>query len=428
MDHHYRNKRAADLPDGIDMGDWRGAQIGQPVPRACPDCEFCNCGHGPAAHAASYDAPPRVRVGCFPPPPRYYTYPPMPPRPTDVERNAEAVRMVTREFLPQIAPLIASLSAGLTSSAANKERAKQNARIEERHVRGQAVGLAVAVRSALVMLEELIPRQANGEADRTSMMPTASVYAVYRALDHALSVLEDVSLLGAPPRGSEDDEPAREEKIDDGSDDDVDIQASSPLPVVEKEKDSVAPAPRTASGYRVALIHNASKFREQGFDAESVYAAIAHEMVNAPFGCCAKVKVDGSSVTYTLPIIEAKDLTAVRLWLLAKGVLGREAEVSLCVFTEGDAAKVMTVTMSLKDRAPSADAQMLASNDPKADPYKRQTHTISREWDRMTPKDRAEEIVRASRSGTAVVDLAVLRDAEKILSQETPPQTDGDAR
>lgn len=336
--------------------------------------------------------------------------------------------MVTHELVPQIAPLIASLSAGLTSSAANKERAKQNARIEERHVRGQAVGLAVAVRSALVMLEELIPRQANGEADRTSMMPTASVYAVYRALDNALSVLEDVSLLGAPPHGSEDDKPARGEKVDDDSDDDdsdddVDVQASSPLPVENAD----AATPRTASGYRIALIHNASRFREQGFDAESVYAAIAHEMVNAPFGCCAKVKVDGSAVTHTLPIIEAKDLTAVRLWLLAKGVLGREADVSLCVITEGDAAKVMTVTMSLKDRAPSADAQMLASNDPKADPYKRQTRTISREWDRMTPKDRAEEIVRASRSGTAV-DLAVLRDAEKILSQETPPQTDGDAR
>lgn len=462
MDRYRRYVAGDCVGGGIDLGDLRGAQ-----PRfERIDC--VDCGTRPECDCTRARNPGRVAVsigpgGCFPPPPpcagepRVPYCPPCPPRAVpravpaprrdDPMETAQAVREIAQEVLPLIVPL-------LTQQAVGRDRERD----ERRAVRSTAVGLTATIRSIVVMMEELIPRLPNGEVDRASTMPTSTVYAIYAALDNALSVIaNDFSGggTGSPSddgsggggddgEGEGDDEPSPSRPFDD-----VDIQASSPMPAegsrdpsldailrkravidAEPDRDMRTIAARSAANpsmYHDALRRRVKELYAKGHIGDQVFADIAGHMSNSPFGCCVKVKVDDAPVVYTAPVIEAQTINDLIGWIDRKGARGKVAVATLCVLDSGGLTMAVTSFKMPLRKTETATRSTMLSVDPNKgelvdaeadlrDPYARQTEavvkewTVVKEWNAMTPEERIADQKRLAEAGLAPpVDETQLR-------------------
>lgn len=451
MDRYRRYVAGDCVGGGIDMGDLRGARFER------VDCDGCGT---PACNCMRARNPGRVAVGigpggCFPPPPPPYAgeprvpyYPPCPPRAVpravpaprrdDPMETAQAVREIAQEVLPLIVPL-------LTQQAVGRARERD----ERRAVRSTAVGLTATIRSIVVMMEELIPRLPSGEVDRASTMPTSTVYAIYAALDNALSVIANEFSgggFGSPPDDGGDDgggdKPPR--PFDDVDIDDVDIQASSPMPaegsrdpsldaILRKRVDGrrVAVDPNSAAGaiasqamtdprvYADALFCRVKDLYAKGKTGDEIFSNIAGHMSNAPFGCCVKVKIDDAPVVYTVPVIEAQTFDALLSWVDRKGARGRKATATLCVLDQrGDTMPITSFALPLR-RAKASVRTLVVDPDKGAlvdaeadlrDPYARQTEAVVKEWNAMTPEERLADQKRLAEAGIAPpIDEAQLR-------------------
>lgn len=449
----YRRYVAGDCVGSGIPGDQRGAQ-----PRfERIDC--VDCGTRPECDCMRARNPGRVAVGigpggCFPPPPPYAGeprvpyYPPCPPR--AVPRAVPAPRRddpmeamhAAKELAQGILPLFMPL---LTQQAVGRARERD----ERRAVRSTAVGLTATIRSIVVMMEELIPRLPNGEVDRASTMPTSTVYAIYAALDNALSVIaNDFSGggTGSPSddgggddgEGEGDDEPSPPRPFDD-----VDIQASSPMPaegsrdpsldtiLVRNVRNREPVAPNSVAGaiasqamtdprvYADALFCRVKDLYAKGKTGDEIFSNVAGHMSNSPFGCCVKVKIDDAPVVYTVPVIEAQTIDALLSWVDRKGARGRKATATLCVLDQrGDTMPITSFALPLR-RAKAAVRTLVVDPDKGAlvdaeadlrDPYARQTEAVVKEWNAMTPEERLADQKRLAEAGIAPpIDEAQLR-------------------
>lgn len=454
MDRYRRYVAGDFVGGGIDMGDLRGARFER------VDCDGCGT---PACNCMRARNPGRVAVGigpggCFPPPPPPYAGEPrvpycppcpravpraMPPRAVPAPRRddpMEAVHAVTKEVLPLIMPLLTQQAVGWARE-----------RDERRAVRSTAVGLTATIRSIVVMMEELIPRLPNGEVDRASTMPTSTVYAIYAALDNALSV-NALSVIANDFSGGGTGSPSDDGGGDDGEgddeprqprpSDDADIQASSPMPaegsrdpsldailrrraVVGADPDRVTGAIAARSAlvdqgmYHDALRRRATDLYAKGHIGDQVFADIAGHMSNSPFGCCVKVKVDDAPVVYTVPVIEAQTVGDLVDWIDRKGARGKAAFATLCVLDIGGLA--MAVTSFKIPLRKAATRPTTLSVDPdkglmtdvitdNSDPYARQTEAVAKEWRGMTLEEQIADQKRLAEAGLAPpVDEAQLR-------------------
>lgn len=451
MDRYRRYVAGDCVGGGIDLGDLRGARFER------VDCDGCGT---PACNCMRARNPGRVAVGigpggCFPPPPPPYAGEPrvpycppcpravpraMPPRAVPAPRRddpMEAVHAVAKEILPAIMPL-------LTQQAVGRARERD----ERRAVRSTAVGLTATIRSIVVMMEELIPRLPSGEVDRASTVPTSTVYAIYAALDNALSVIANEFSgggFGSPPDDGGDDgggdKPPR--PFDDVDIDDVDIQASSPMPAegsrdpsldailrkravidAEPDRDMRTIAARSAvnpSMYHDALRRRVKDLYAKGHISDQVFADIAGHMSNSPFGCCVKVKVDDAPVVYTAPVIEAQTINDLIGWIDRKGARGKVAVATLCVLDSGGLTMAVTsFKMPLRKTETATRSTMLSVDPDKGalvdaeadlrDPYARQTEAVVKEWNAMTPEERLADQKRLAEAGIASpIDEAQLR-------------------
>lgn len=446
MDRYRRYVAGDCVGGGIDLGDLRGARF-----------ERVDCGTLPECDCMRARNPGRVAVGigpggCFPPPPPYAGEPrvpycppraapravPTPPRRDDPMEAMHAAKELAQGILPLFMPLLTQQVVG---------RARE--RDERRAVRSTAVGLTATIRSIVVMMEELIPRLPNGEVDRASTMPTSTVYAIYAALDNALSVIandfsgggtgspsDDGSGGGGDDGEGDDDEPSPSRPFDD-----VDIQASSPMPaegsrdpsldtiLVRNVRNREPVAPNSAAGaiasqamtdprvYADALFCRVKDLYAKGKTGDEIFSNVAGHMSNAPFGCCVKVKIDDAPVVYTVPVIETID--ALLSWIDRKGARGRKATATLCVLDQrGDTMPITSFALPLR-RAKASVRTLVVDPDKGAlvdaeadlrDPYARQTEAVVKEWNAMTPEERLADQKRLAEAGIAPpIDEAQLR-------------------
>lgn len=318
------------------MNDWRTAPLPHVHSGECREC----------GEEDVFDNRPGVRVprptGCFGTPsyeprprprPEPLRYPPLPPpqRPS----SSQEVLDVIKEVLPMIMPLIAQ-----------QDEANRRKQEERKLIRGHAIDLAASVRSAVVMLEELIPRDEDGSPRIDSTMPTATVFALYKMLDSALGVcvddLRSYAPAGRTPRVHEQErvEPDEPEASDE------------PKPVAEA---TPATPPASAANPRPewptcpdALVDNlrtlARHAKEEGASDEQVLANVASAMANSQHKCCVKVRIDEQPRLFTLSVIDAVDIESVRRWLKDKGERGSYITVTPCAYdNHGDAMGVISM-------------------------------------------------------------------------------------